>query len=129
MQRKLIRRSKAKVDREWFKVRSQWRKEACRTFKEFSANPPPTGQHLRVFTDQGSNHVGTFDGARFIEAKRALECHRRHESRFTACWTMTACGDVAVGQLAVFSRCDRCKERATRENQPTGLRLRPHPKS
>jgi hypothetical protein len=70
MQRKLIRRSEAKADREWFKVRSQWRKEACRTFKKFSANPLPTGPRLRVFTDQGSNHVGTFDGARFIEAKR-----------------------------------------------------------
>jgi hypothetical protein len=66
MLRKLIRRSEAKADREWFK----WRKEACRTFKEFSANPPATGQRLRVFTDQGTNHVGTFDAARFIQAKR-----------------------------------------------------------
>lgn len=70
MLRKLIRRSEAKAAREWFKVRFQWRKEACRTFKEFSANPPATGQSLRVFTDQGTNHVGTFDAARFIQAKR-----------------------------------------------------------
>ena len=90
---KRIRRSEAKANREWPKVRSQWRKEAGRTFKEFSANPPPTGQRLRVFTDQGSDYVGTFDGTRFIQEKRDARMPR-HESRFTACWTVKASGDV-----------------------------------
>ena len=66
---KLRKRSDAKADREWFRVRCPWR-----PYSALRGDSTPVGERVEVFTTHSTSYVGRFeaDGSsvRFVPRKR-----------------------------------------------------------